>query len=165
MKLKSKYILAGLSMLLLITGCELNNTTDKYDTTGLSHTSCKRNAYANDENTTVTISYDLYSDSKGYLKVLKSKEVIEGSNSELLDQFEQAYKNIYKAYKDIDYYENKVTRDTNKVISSTKINYGKVDIDKVFELEGKDNNVKVTNGKIKLTDWESFAEKYGTTCD
>ena len=34
-----------------------------------------------------------------------------------------------------------------------------------MEIEGEEDNVKVTNGKIKLTDWKTFAKKFGATCE
>lgn len=38
-------------------------------------------------------------------------------------------------------------------------------MDQLLDIEGKEDNVEVTDGKIKLKDWKSFAKKYGTVCD
>ena len=164
---KIKLLVLSFSFLFFITGCttdENTNLENDYKTEGFKHITCTRDAYTTDENTTVSINYDLYYDDEGYLQILKSKEEIVSSNSDILTQYEEAYKSIYELYENIDYYTNKVTRDDNKVISTTSINYGKVDMDKIMEIEGEEDNVKVENGKIKLSDWKSFAKEYGTTC-
>ena len=36
---------------------------------------------------------------------------------------------------------------------------------KIRKLEGEEDNVKLTDGKIKIDDWKKFAKKYGTTCN
>ena len=72
---------------------------------------------------------------------------------------------MYSAYDNLEYYDNTVTRDNDSVKSVTYINYGKVDMDKLMDIEGTEDNVEVTDGKIKIEDWKSFAKKYGTVCD
>ena len=168
MKKRSKLLFIIIS-LLLVTGCgtdaDKNSVQDKYDVSSLNHSTCTRDAYTDDSNTTVEINYDLYSDDDGYLIILESKEEITSTNTDLLDQYEEAYTNIYKVYDGIDYYDNEVLRTSNKVTSTTTINYGKIDMDKIMKIEGEEDNVKVENGKIKLSDWKSFAKTYGTTCN
>lgn len=165
---KTKFILI-IICLLLLTGCnskkEQIDSDNKYDTTGLNHSTCTRDATTDDSDTTVEINYDLYSDDAGYLQILKSEEIITSTNTNLLDQYEEAYTNIYQAYEEIKYYDNEILRTDNKVVSRTTIHYGKVDMDKILDIEGEEDNVKVENGKIKLSDWKSFAKKYGTTCN
>ena len=164
MKKTSKLLIVFLCIFL--TGCtdnEENNRT-MYSTEGLNHTECTRAAYIDDDSTDVNINIDLYYDDNGYLKVFSSQEKITSKNTDTLDQYETAYKNIYKQYKNVKYYDNVVVRNSDSVVSTTKINYGRVDMDKIYEIEGKEDNVKAVNGKIKVDDWKSFAEKYGTIC-
>lgn len=160
---KSKILFLIISVLMLV-GCSDNELEKKYNTKGLSHISCKREAEDSNEDTTIDIHYDIYYKGK-YLKILKSEEKITSSNKEVLDNYEKAYKNVFSAYDNLEYYDNTVTRDSNSVKSVTYINYGKVDMDKLFDIEGEEDNVEVTDGKIKLDDWKSFAKKYGTVCD
>lgn len=167
MKKKISLILV-IGSLFVVTGCNDNKLDEnsKYDTTGLSHIVCTKDAYIeSDSSSKVDISYDLYYDSDDYLKVFESVEKITSDNSSLLDQYEQAYKKIYKAYNDIEYYDNKIERTSNTVTSKTSINYEKVDMEKIRKLEGEEDNVKLTDGKIKIDDWKKFAKKYGTTCN
>lgn len=167
--MKKNKIIILLICILLLTGCNSSKETEDidnlYDVTGLSHTTCTRDASVEDSDTTVDIKIDLYSDEAGYLQILKSKEMITSSSNDTLTQYEEAYKSIYKAYANIDYYDNEVLRTDNKVTSTTVIHYGKVDMDKILEIEGEEDNVKVENGKIKLSDWKKFAKEYGTKCN
>ncbi len=167
MKRKISFIVLVISLLFIVTGCDdenENNTIKNYSTDGLNHTSCVRDAYTTDDNTDVDIKIDIYSDDNGYIKLFESVEKITSSDDKVLTEYEESYNKIYSAYKDIKYYDNKVERKDNTVISTTTINYGKVDMKKVLEIEGEEDNVKVVDGKIKLSDWKSFAKKYGTTC-
>lgn len=161
----NKYFLVILLIVLLLTGCSSESKEDNtYNTSNLSHIKCSRDASVDDSDTKVEINYDIYYDKDNYLSILKSVEKITSSNEEVLDEYEKAYKNIYSAYDNLEYYDNEVERDTNTVISKTSINYAKIDMDKLMDIEGSDNNVTVTDGKIKLDDWKSFAKKYGTVC-
>lgn len=161
---KSKGLFLFISILVLV-GCSNSNELEKnYNTRGYEHISCKRDAEDSNEGTTVDIRYDIYYKGE-YLKILKSEEKITSSNQEILDNYEKAYKNVYSAYDNLEYYDNTVTRDSNLVKSVTYINYGKIDMDQLLDIEGKEDNVEVTDGKIKLEDWKSFAKKYGTVCD
>lgn len=166
---KTKFIILFIFVLLMC-GCSseekvegINNSL--YKTDGLSHLSCTKNAEVEDDNTTVSIHYDLYYDKDEYLKILRSEESIKSTNKEILNTYEKAYNDVYSVYKGIKYYDNVVKREDGSVTSITYINYGKVDIDQVMEIEGEEDNVTVTDGKIKLSDWKSFAKRYGTTCN
>lgn len=156
------------ALVIFITGCDNNESTSKslnnYSTEGLKHTSCIRDAYTTDDKTTVDIDIDIYSDDDGYIQLFESVEKITSSDDKVLSDYEESYKKIYSAYKDVEYYDNKVEKKDNTVTSTTTINYGKVDMKKVLDIEGEEDNVKVVDGKIKLSDWKNFAKKYGTTC-
>lgn len=160
---KSRVLFLIISVFVLV-GCSNNELEEKYDTKGYEHISCKRDAEDSNEGTTVDIHYDVYYKGE-YLKILKSEEKITSSNKEVLDNYEKAYKNVYSAYDNLEYYDNTVTRDNDSVKSVTYINYGKVDMDKLMDIEGTEDNVEVTDGQIKIEDWKSFAKKYGTVCD
>ena len=140
-----------------------NIDTSKYDTSKYSYVTCTRDTTTtNGED--VVIKYEAYYDKNKYLQVLKSYEKVISSDSSILKQYKDAYTTIYQAYKNLDYYDNEIDTNSNSVTSITYINYGKIDMDKLMEIEGTTDNVKVNNGKIKLSDWKSFAKKYGTVC-
>ena len=100
----------------------------------------------------------------GNMKVLHSIDTIKSDNQDTLTEYENAYKKISEQYKDIKYYDTTVTRDDNSVIFDLNINYEKVDIDKIIELEGDDAKM-FKDGKAKLKAWLTYAKKFGTTCE
>ena len=159
--------------LLIVCGCSSvderssivadNIDQSKYETSKFSYTTCTRDTTTtNGED--VTIKYEAYYDKNKYLQVLKTYEKVISSDSSILKQYKNAYSTIYSAYKNLDYYDNEIHTNNNSVTSITYINYGKIDMDKLMDIEGTTDNVKVTNGKIKLSDWKNFARKYGTVC-
>ena len=87
---------------------------------------------------------------------LNSVEGITTDDSQLLDEYEAAYKNL-------DYYESTVVRNDSSVARNTTINYEKIDIQELLEIEGEEDNI-IVDGKASLAVWLDFAGKFGTTC-
>ena len=165
----------NLGILLIIclftTGCfndvnsEINNNSDKIkkidDLTKKKGTLlCTRSASAT--NAEPFFSYVIDYKNDEILKI-HSTEGITSNDSSVLDEYEDAYKKIANYYVDIKYYDTKVERQTNKVTWDTTINYQKIDLDKLLELEGEENNI-IEDGKAKLSSWLELGEKVGTTC-
>ncbi len=173
MRVKKIYLLIIPILIILITGCGAENQGEiksnsidekKYDTSNFSYVSCKRDTETEDD-TKVDIKYDVYYNKSKYLQVLKSYEKVSSTDKTVLKEYKDAYEEVYSVYDNLDYYDNVVTSDDDSVTSITYINYGKIDMDKLMEIEGSEDNVTVTDGKIKLDDWISFAKKYGVQCD
>ena len=136
--------------------------SSKVDTTNKNGTLlCSRSAEAQN-NAQASFIYEI-NYKNGYITKLHSKEEITSSSDEVLDTYEDAYKNIFKAYANLKYYDNNISRTKTSVISDTTIDYTKVDIEKLKELEGQEDSM-IKNGKVLLKDWLTFAETFGTTC-
>ena len=163
---KNKLILIVI-FLLIITGCghkkpnkDVIKSSDDLNNKAGSIT-CSRKANA-DSGVTPSFSYNItYRDGK--ILVLHSIEKIASNDTNYLDQYEQAYKNINTNYKDLEYYDSKVLRTDNSVTRDTTINYEKIDTDKLLSIEGEEDNI-IKNGKADLNTWLSFAKKFGTIC-
>lgn len=172
--MNNKIFLGLLIILFLVTGCgTTTNQGDikafsidekKYDTSNFNYITCTRDTETEDDSE-VEIKYELYYDDENYLEVLKSYEKVTSSNSDILKQYQDAYKNIYSVYDGLDYYDHEIKEGSNSITSITYINYGKINMDRLMDIEGTEDNVKVTDGKVKLDDWISFAKKYGTQCE
>ncbi len=132
------------------------------DIEGLQKITCSREATGEDDSD-VELNYELYVDGD-YIQILHSMEEIITDDQDILDEYENAYKGIYEHYKDLEYYDTSVIRTENSVTNDTVINYGKIDTDKLLEIEGEEDNV-IKDGKVKLDDWIDFAEQFGTECD
>ena len=64
----------------------------------------------------------------------------------------------------MDYYDTKVTRGDTSVTRNAIINYDKIDIEKLLEIEGEEDNI-IENGEAKVDKWLSLAKKFGTKCE
>lgn len=143
-------------ILFLLTGCTTGNVASADGKKICSRTGSVVNGESK-------MSYEVYYEDD-YVTILHSVEEVSSDDSSVLDSYEEAYKNIFKAYEGLKYYDNSITRTENTIISDTTINYAKIDIDKLLEIEGEEDNV-IENGKVKLSTWLSFAEKFGVTCE
>ena len=78
----SKFVLLSLCLMFIITGCDNNDDIEvkSYDTAGLNHTTCIRDAYAEDDDTDISINIDIYYDDEDYIKVLNTVEKITSNN-------------------------------------------------------------------------------------
>lgn len=135
---------------------------DDIDDSGSGRLYCTRDAFAS-EGIDVELTYELeYKD--GNVTLLHSNEMIMSEDSDSLDEYETAYRNIAKNYEDLKYYDITITRSDSKVIYDAVINYEKLDTDKLLDIEGEEDNV-IVDGKLKLKTWVTFAEQFGTTCE
>lgn len=116
-----------------------------------------------EDSSEVKLNYTLYYQGE-YLQILHSIEQVITEDQEILDQYQNAYINIYKNYETLEYYETSVIREKDSVTNDTVINYAKLDTDKLLEIEGEEDNI-IKDGKVKLDDWLEFAEQFGTTCE
>ena len=64
----------------------------------------------------------------------------------------------------LNYYDTAVVRTNDSVTNDTIINYGKIDINKLLEIEGEEDNI-IVDGKAKVDSWLELAEQFGTECE
>ena len=92
-------------------------------------------------------------------------KMITSSDKNILKEYESSYKELFSKYKDIKYYDNTITTSNNAITSITKIDYTKVDTDKILELEGENGNIYTKDGSVKLKTLLDLYKKYGSQCD
>lgn len=175
---KSKWLILIFSCILIMTGCEngeaassvngtsdttvIRSNNDDINTSGSGKLSCTREAFAGDD-VDVDLSYELEY-MNGYVQTLHSVEKIVSSSSDSLDEYEEAYEKIADNYKGLKYYDINISRTEDTVVNDTFINYEKIDMKRLLEIEGEEDNV-VEDGKVKLETWLGFAEAFGTVCE
>ena len=145
-----------LVMILLLAGCGSNSSVSSDGVKKCTRTGTVTNG-------STEMNYEVYYKGE-YVVLLHSTEKIISDSSSVLDTYEEAYKNIFKQYEGLEYYDNKITRSSNSVTNEITINYEKIDMGKLLDIEGEEDNV-IENGKVKLDTWLSFAKKYGVTCE
>lgn len=151
---------------LLLTACtkekqdEIANS-DNNNENNLIHEHCTRLGNAG-ENIKVDLNYEIYYQDD-ILKKIESEEKITTENKETLEEYEAAYKKIHSYYKDLDNYITKLSRKKDSVTSNIIIEYDKIDVEKLLEIEGEEDNI-FEDGIPKVSKWKELAEKFGTKC-
>ena len=145
-----------LVMILLLAGCGSNSSVSSDGVKKCTRTGTVTNG-------STEMNYEVYYKGE-YVVLLHSTEKIISDSSSVLDTYEEAYKSIFKQYEGLEYYDNKITRSSNSVTNEITINYEKIDMGKLLDIEGEEDNV-IENGKVKLDTWLSFAKKYEVTCE
>ena len=179
MKMKLKKISLVLFILVLIgfsSGCvreekttDNNSGTTKqeivasdFDEDGSGELRCSQEVDA-EEGIDVDLRY-IIEYKRGNIIKLRSISTVTSSDSEKLDTYENAYEKIATNYNDLANYQTNIIRDSNSVMYDAIINYDKIDIDKLLEIEGEEDNIIVGN-KAKLSLWLELAGKVGTVCE
>lgn len=127
----------------------------------LVHEHCTRAGNAG-TGTKVNLGYDLYYKDDELL-LLQSIEELVTDKKDILDEYENAYRKIHSNYKQLDNYIANVYRTDSSVASNIIIEYYKIDIDKLIEIEGEEDNI-FENKVPKVSKWKELAEKFGTSC-
>lgn len=159
---------------LLITGCESKNEEkiisggEEVDTKEMVHEHCTRTATA-ESGVEVSLNYDIYY-TGDVLNLLKSEEQVVSASEDALNTYEEAYNKIHANYQGLDYYDTEVVRGDTTVTSTMIINYDKIDMNKLVEIEGSTIDIAgdtyeiYKDGKASASVWKSMAKKVGTTC-
>ena len=135
----------------LVTGCSSSEEKTMTCTRTMNQSGMKTNL-----NYKVTYSGD-------YVNRVQSEESIETSDTTTLNTYKEQIEKIYTPYKDIKYYTYNVTIDGNKLVSTVDINYAKIDIKKLIEIDSA-NSQLINDGKVKLSSVKSLYEQLGATC-
>ena len=162
---KSRLIIVLLLAMVLIVGCEKQeekviSNGKKVDTSKMLHKHCTRGGSVTDGE--ASLNYEIYYTGEK-LNIIESEEKVTSDSSSVLDTYEEAYNKIHKYYEGLEYYDTRVERNDNSVISYITINYDKIDIDKLISIEGEEDNI-FENKVPKVDKWLELAKKVGTKC-
>ena len=165
--MKMKKLLGFLLIcMILLVGCTKEEETividgEEVNTKDMVHEHCTRQGTL--EGGEVSLNYDIYY-TGDKLNLIRSVEKVISSSDEILNGYENAYKSIHEHYKNIEYYEAEVIRGDTTVTSTILINYDKINIQELIDLEGEEDNI-FENKEPKVSLWKAFAEKLGTKCE
>jgi len=164
--MRNKLLVALVISLFLICGCTNNKEIvevngEKVNTSKMGHKHCTRKATAG-SGIDVSLSYDIYY-TGNILNMIQSEEKIMSANSESLDTYEEAYRGIHEHYKDLEYYDTSLVRTETTVTSTMTIDYDKIDVEKLIEIEGSSSIFE--NNVAQLDKWLELAKKVGTNCE
>ena len=157
-----KYLMFIVLISFLITGCFNKKTNDNENSVEEITTVCsgKQNIK---EDVSVDTEYEIKS-KDGKVITLISTEIITSNDTEYLNTTKEDIEKTYSIYKDINNYEYNITLENNKLISKTKINYEKVDLKKLIEVDPANENV-IVNDSVNLKTLKDMYESLGNKCN
>lgn len=98
-----------------------------------------------------------------YVKKVNSVEKITTEDINTLKNYKISVEQLYAPYAELEHYETEVTIDGTTLTSTANINYEKIDVDKLIEIDSA-NSQLFDNGKIKVETMEELYSQVGATC-
>jgi len=99
----------------------------------------------------------------GIVLRIETIEKIISKDSDYLNKFKATAEEIYAPYKDVEHYNYEVIIEGNTLISKTDIEYSKINMDKLIEIDASNSQI-IKNGQIKIDDIINLYNSAGATC-
>ena len=113
----------------------------------------------------VEFDFSYFADYEGnYVTNIRSDERITSSDNSILETYKKAFEETYAPFADVEYYDYSIKIDGNTLISTTDINYSKIDVEKVIEIDSS-SSLLIKNGKININDLKRTYESIGASCE
>ncbi len=150
-----------LSILLLVVGLFVISGCDNASKDKIKTMTCTRKATIT-EGVTADLSYKVTY--KGdYVKTVNTVEKLTSDNSNYLELYKTTIEKSYSPYKDVKHYNYEVKVDGNILTSTVKIDYDKIDADKLIEIDSANSSL-IKNGKVEVDTMKTLYESVGATC-
>lgn len=91
-------------------------------------------------------------------------EKVISDDEDLLETYKEKVEAAYEPYQDIDYYVTSVKINGDTLTSKTSIDYKKIDLDKLVEVDSANKSLLDSDGNVKLSVVKSIYESVGATC-
>ncbi|MDE5539087.1 MAG: YehR family protein [Bacilli bacterium] len=135
---------------MLVTGCGSKEVTE-----------C---SYAGSPQSGMKVNYNYkITSQKGIVEVVETKEVVSFSSVSEAESFKELLLKTYEPYKNLRYYNYDVTLKDMTVTSKASINYKKINIDKLLQIN-ENNGALLKDGKVNLDDSIKAYEAIGAVC-
>lgn len=115
------------------------------------------------------IEYKLeYSATYKNRKVIKVKSIeritLDEADEELLEEYRTALKELYSEYNELDYYENNISIKDTTLNSVTTINYQKIDMNKLLDIDSSIEKIVDKNNNVLVTKLKKQYQSTGAIC-
>ena len=157
--MKKKLLILGIIALVLITGCGQGS---KDITVKEEKMVCTRTGNMN--NLEMDFNYEVYYEGNNVNKV-QTTEKITSEDTSVLEQSKQQIENLYSNFDNIENYNYNVVIEGNTLTSTTDINYEKIDIDELLEIDSSISQLLNNDNKIDLEKITQVYEQTGATCE
>ncbi len=94
---------------------------------------------------------------------LEALETVEADET-YLNTLKETASNLYETYNDLEYYDGSIEVKDGKLTSTLKVNYSKIDQDKLFEKDSA-NKAYFKDGKASLDAFKQVYAQMGFTCE
>lgn len=170
---KNSLLIIILLLVLVVTGCEekkeesTTKTTKSDKIDSIDKVSSKKGTLEcsrlgsvenGDANFSYTVNYK-----NDIILYVHSVESVTIEDENTLKQYENAYKEIKSHYDGLKYYDISVKKDGNTVTNTINIDYERVNIQDIIDIEGEEDNI-YENNKPMLSKWLDLAKKMGVSC-
>lgn len=106
-----------------------------------------------------------FADYKGsYVMNIRSDERITTDDDNVLATYKKKVEETYAPFDAVEYYNYNVEIDGNTLVSTTDIDYSKIDVDKVIKIDPSSSSL-IKNGKININTLKKTYETIGATCE
>lgn len=156
-----RIVILGIALLLFVTGCgkqtDYNESNTKDD-----KMICTRTTNAN--GLEMDFRYEVYYQENDVNKV-QTTEKITSDSTEILQTYQQQIKSLYSSFDNIEHYNYDVKIEGNTLISTTDINYQKMNIDELVNIDSSIEQLLNDDRKIDLDKITQVYEQLGATCE
>jgi len=94
---------------------------------------------------------------------LNTEEIMTSNNDKTLELYQKQLENLYQAYRDIEYYNNEIRIEGNKLYSITKIDYEQINMDQFLKINEQMKSL-IDDGKLKVLTLKAMYQTLGITC-
>ena len=136
--MKKSFIILGI-LLLLVTGCGQTQAEEKMV--------CTRTVNMN--NVEMDLRYEVYYEGDNVNKVQSTEKVISDDEA-TLQTYQDQVESIYSNFDNVEHYNYEVSIEGDTLTSTTDIDYTKIDMDQLLEIDSSVEQLLNDNGKIDL---------------
>ena len=148
-----KIIILGVALLILVTGCG----TEKEQKMICTRTS-------NMNGVKIDLRYEVTYQGNNVNKV-ESTEKVESDSKETLNTYKEAVENLYSNFDNIENYKYNVIIEENTLTSTVNIDYTKIDINELLEIDSSVQQLLNDNKKVDLDKITQVYESAGAVCE
>ena len=148
-----KIIILGVALLILVTGCG----TEKEQKMICTRTS-------NMNGVKIDLRYEVTYQGNKVNKV-ESTEKVESDSKETLNTYKEAVENLYSNFDNIENYKYNVIIEGYTLTRTVKIDYAKIDINELLEIDSSVQQLLNDNKKVDLDKITQVYESAGAVCE
>ena len=148
-----KIIILGVALLILVTGCGTKQEKKMI---------CTRTSNMN--GVKIDLRYEVTYQGNNVNKV-ESTEKVESDSKETLNTYKEAVENLYSNFDNIENYKYNVIIEGYTLTSTVNIDYTKIDINELLEIDSSVQQLLNDNKKVDLDKITQVYESAGAVCE